>query len=155
MLKRRHILFRTRADAARAKALLEAKTVKGPASAGSPVGALQDTLRTGAGGRRARAGSEAALMPSHSTGVRPPAGVAAVPVARRAAVTEPPRPSCAGDVRPSSVWRAADASRPRRVDARPPRGGVPEAARLVRVVRLGAGLEDLLLAEERSARLRQ
>lgn len=48
MLKRRHILFRTRADAARAKALLEAKTVKGPASAGSPVGALQDTLRTDA-----------------------------------------------------------------------------------------------------------
>lgn len=47
-LKRRHILFRTRADAARAKALLEAKTVKGPASAGSPVGALQDTLRTDA-----------------------------------------------------------------------------------------------------------
>jgi len=44
-LKRRHILFRTRADAARAKALLEAQTVKGPASADSPLGALQDTVR--------------------------------------------------------------------------------------------------------------
>lgn len=46
MLKRRHVIFRTTADATRARALLRAQVKPGRAGAGDVVGALQDTLRT-------------------------------------------------------------------------------------------------------------